>query len=258
MQLRHDFDDRDLTWHLQVHRDYDDAFLCLESLRRIYPTSRVVMVSDGDDDARWPFLAADFNIEYSKGAPLYGLEHGGQMLKRMLVDGLAKPCSYIFKIDTDTHVHRRFRFLPSGCVVFGTHEHQTEILHVPLNPPNVQGGFNGYTRQAAQKILDSGLLDKAEMLDWKRTYADVPDALFTVEQRGKISSDFQLRYVCKRLQILTFDFSEVRSHFMKIPKIGDFAVSHPHKTQPRVFPKSQMFAVKTLRFKLKIKRWLHQ
>lgn len=137
MQFLYDFDDRDLTWHLQVHRDYDDAFLCLESVRRVYPTSRVVMVSDGDDDARWPELATQFDIEYSKGAHLFATVSGGKMLTRLLNNTLSKPCSHILCVDTDTRIHRRFRFLPTGNVVFGTLENQTEVLYTRLFPPNV-------------------------------------------------------------------------------------------------------------------------
>ncbi len=259
MEVQHDFDDGDLTWHLQVYRDSDDAVLCLESLRRVYPTSRIVMVSDGDDDARWPELAQQFNIEYSKGEHLYGLESGGQLWKRVLHDSLQhdasqKLCSHILKIDTDTRIHRRFRFLPTGCVVFGTLEHRTEVLQVPLNPPNVQGGFTGFTRQAAQKILDSSLLDSDEMPDWKQTYADVPDALWAINQRPYVIGDLQLRTICKRLNIAVADFSEVRSNFLAPPEIGDFAVTHPHKVRPRTTSKSAIRRVLLMRTWLRIQR----
>ena len=258
MELQHDFDDRDLTWNLRVYKDYDDAKLCIEGLRRVYPTSRVVLVSDGDDDARWPQLAQSFNIEYSKGAHLYGLESGGQLWKRFFTDSLQTPCSHIFHLDSDTRIHRRFRFLPTGNLIFGTLEHKTEVLHSPLNPPNVQGGFNGFTREAAQYILDSGLLDAPEMLDWKTTYAGIPDALYAIRRNSNIITDFQLRFVYHRLGIPVADFSEVCSRFLQPPEIADFAVTHPHKTRPRTYSKSAMRRVRLLKTWLRIQRHLQK
>ncbi len=259
MEIQTDFDDRDLTWLLRVHRDYDDARLCLEGLRRVYPTSRIIMISDGDDDARWPQLAQEFDIEYSKGARFFGLESGGQLWKRFFVETLKTPSTHIFHLDSDARVHRRFRFLPTGNLVFGTLEHRTEVFHAPLRPPNVQGGFTGFTLQAAQQILNSGVLDEPEWRSCEAVYGDIPDAMWIFRKGVQcVITDFQLRYIYKRLNLPIADFSEVRSQFLSAPEIADFAITHPHKARPRTFSRRQTFAIKMLRFRLKIKRWLRK
>lgn len=87
-------------------------------------------------------------------------------------------------------------------------------------------------------------------------YADVPDVVKC--DRSILLSDLQVRYICKQIGITPFEFSEVRSQWLFPPQIGDFAVTHPHKTKPRVYSKQQIREVKIQRFKLKIKRWLHR
>ena len=129
--------DRDLTFYLQVYRDRREAKWCLTHLRQHYPDAQLLMVSDGDTDPAWQRLADRFSARYVPGQRLYKTEYGGQMIQRMLDLFAESPTNYLIKIDTDTWVHRRLRYLPSGCKVFGTLEWTTWALKQPLGFPNV-------------------------------------------------------------------------------------------------------------------------
>lgn len=225
------YDDGDLTFHLQVYRDYDYAAASLKHLRRIYPASRVIITSDGDDDPRYPALAARYQAEYTVGAKLYPIENGGKMVQRMLDAFLARPSKYLFKIDTDTRIHRRFRYLPQGRCIFGTLEWETLRGQFKLGYPNVQGGCVGFTLETAREMAESQLLLSEDLLDYRRTYADNPDTVYRAEKKGIISTDFVTRYACMRLGIESVSFDEVFSIYRgDIPLNGKgYAVTHPHK-----------------------------
>ena len=233
--VRIEYDDGDITFYLQVYRDSWDAETCLTELRRHYPSSRVIMISDGDDDRRFARLAERFGAKYTAGERLYGIEHGGKMIQRMFDAFLTRPSDYLFKIDTDTRIHRRFRYLPTGCAVFGTLEWQTAVTSTKLDFPSIQGGCTGFTLEAARRVAESGLLLSDELLDYRGTYADNRDVIRRAENRGIISTDFVTRYACRRLEIPLVEFDEVRSLYRgQIASDGDgFAVTHPHKTEGR-------------------------
>ena len=72
------------------------------------------MISDGDNDPRYERLSKRFNTDFISGERLYPVENGGRMLQRMLDTFLEQPSSYLMKLDTDTRIHRRFRFMPGG------------------------------------------------------------------------------------------------------------------------------------------------
>src|SRR4051794_3981297 len=66
--------DENLTFFALVYRDHDDVVGCLGDLRRHYPTSRVVLRSDGDPDPRLPALAGRFDVDYRGESRLFGIE----------------------------------------------------------------------------------------------------------------------------------------------------------------------------------------
>ena len=233
--------DRDLTFYLQVFRDQREAQWCLRNLRRHYPQARVLMVSDGDDHPRWNQIAQRFDARYVAGQRLYGTEHGGRLIQRMLDLYHEQPTPYLIKIDTDTWVHRRLTHLPTGCKVFGTLEWTTWADEQPLGFPNVQGGFVGYTREAAQLIRSSRLLISNRLQDYANTYADV-DEIRRRAESGMVSSDFLTRYACKSLGIECVEFDDVKSQYRGwVPEIdGQFAFTHPHKEVARRHPLETM------------------
>lgn len=229
--------DNDLTFYLQVYRDTREARWCLTNLRKHYPQARILMVSDGDDDPAWGKIAQRFAAKYVAGQRLYGTEHGGRLIQRMLDLFAEDPTDYLMKIDTDTWAHRRLKRLPTGCKVFGTLEWTTWADQEPLGYPNVQGGFVGYTREAAQLIRSSKLLISTRLQDYENTYADV-DEIKRRAANGMVSSDFLTRYACRSLGIPCEEFGDVKSQYRGwVPETqGQFAFTHPHKEIARRHP----------------------
>jgi len=225
--------DDQLCFYLNVHRDHDLAASCLRRLRRRYPAARVMVVSDGDDDPRYPLLARLHGAEYVRGERLYLLPCGGRLVQRMLDLFAEAPAEWLFKLDPDTRLHRRFRYAPSGCAVFGTLERVTAGFGEPLDPPNVQGGIVGLTRDAALRLRESGLLLSPELLDYRNTWACCTDMLRRAEG-GFVSFDFVLRYACIRLGIPLLEYAEVHSVWRGgVRNRGRrFAATHPHKRLP--------------------------
>lgn len=230
--IRYGVQDYDITFYLQVYKDYQDARQCLERVRLHYPTSRIFMISDGDNDSRYSRLSRRFNTDYLLGERLYPVENGGKMLQRMLDVFLEQPSSYLVKLDTDTRIHRRLRYMPTGRVVFGTLEWETSHSRTRLDFPNVQGGCLGFTLASAQAIASSGLLVSEKLVDYRATYADNPDILIRAEKVGLISADFVIRYACRQLDITLVQFDEVMATYRRaVPSGGGgFAITHPHKT----------------------------
>src|SRR5947207_3437638 len=104
--------DEDLTFFALTYHDYDATAECLADLRKHYPGSRVILRSDGDPDSRFPTLAASNEVDFRGESRLFGIENGGAVIERMFTLFLESPTPYLFKIDPDTVIHRRFKYLP--------------------------------------------------------------------------------------------------------------------------------------------------
>jgi len=52
--------DSDLVFYLQMYHDIDLAKWCLDNIRRHYPDSRLMLVSDGDPNPEYPVMAESF------------------------------------------------------------------------------------------------------------------------------------------------------------------------------------------------------
>lgn len=222
--------DDELTFCLQVFRDHGLARTCLRAVRRAYPEARLVVVSDGDDDPRWPVLCARFRAEYARGERLYAVEHGGRIVARLLDLHLARPTRWLLRIDTDTRVHRRFRRLPRGTCVFGTLERRTYAHGEILEPPVVQGGCLGFTLEAVQRLRASGVFEDPALRDYAATWADTRDALERA-RGGRVSFDHLLRHGCRQAHVELRACEEVHSCWrgrVRNPGLR-YAVTHPHK-----------------------------
>lgn len=234
------YTDADLTFFMQVHDDYREAGWAIANLRRNFPKASLIIVSDNNASSAWPKIARKYGAIYHQGEALYGTAYGGQIVQRMLDFYMQAPTDYLFKIDTDTQTHRRFDFLPTGRCIFGTLEWQTFARHESLHDlPSVQGGFVGYTRQAAELIHKSRvLLSKDLVEDYAGTYADVPEIRDRAE-KGMVSTDFLARYACRKLAIDCVSFPEVRSQYrgwVETQRKDEFAFTHPHKEQAARHP----------------------
>ncbi len=230
------YGDQDLTFFALVYGDYDDVTDCLRDLRQHYPTSRVILRSDGDPDPRLPLLAGGNDIDFRQESRLFAIENGGAIIERMLVLFLERPTRYLFKIDPDTVIHRRFKYLPLRDGVFGT-------LQCEHDTPSVQGGCMGFTREAAEQILKSGLLRDFRLREPAKFIDDSP-YFFRMADRanrcGLASFDWIVPWVAGELGIPLYAFDEVNSGWRQPPPnpAGRYAVSHPRGASIRLQPRS--------------------
>lgn len=217
--------DDDLTFFALTYKNYDAAAECLRDLRTHYPVSRVIFRSDGDPDPRLPMLAADYNVDFRAESRLFGIENGGAIIERMFELFLEKPTRYLFKIDPDTVIHRRFRYLPVRDGLFGT-------LQGRIKHPSIQGGCMGLTRDAAEQILQSNML-RDDRLKEPAKFIDVSPYFVRMAHRanrcGLASFDWIVPWVAHELGIPIFAFHEVNSGWKMAPpsQNGRYAVSHP-------------------------------
>ncbi len=220
---RRRYADDEVTFFLHCY--HDPAWLCaaLSSLRRAYPSSRVLVVSDGDPDPRLGSVAAAHRAEFSFEPERLFLRHfGGRVTQRMLRAYLAKPTPWLVKIDPDTKICRRIARLPRGRCLFGTV--QDAGPHV-----SIQGGFVGYTLSAARDLYDSKLLEDPALADARATWAAGSEPLQKYAAGTTLTStDWTVGYAATKLGIAMIAHPEVRSAW-KEPQADDgrHAVVHP-------------------------------
>jgi len=224
-EISTDYGDEDLTFFALTYKDYDAAAECLADLRRHYTGSRVILRSDGDTDPRLPILAKRYGAEYRGESRLFGIENGGAVIERMLVIFLEKPTRYLFKIDPDTVIHRRFKYLPARSGLFGT-------LQLEHETPSVQGGCMGFTQDAAERILQSGMLRDGRLREPAEFIDDSPYFVRMAHRArrcGLASFDWMVPWVAGELGISIYSFDEVNSGWQQAPPNPDrrYAVSHP-------------------------------
>lgn len=217
--------DNDLTFFALVHKDYDATAVCLRDLRKHYPSSHVILRSDGDPDPRFPALAGRHKVDFHRELRLFGIENGGAVIERMLELFLKRPTRYLFKIDPDTVIHRRFKYLPVRCGVFGTLQCEEET-------PSVQGGCMGFSLDSAELILKSGMLRDSRLMTPAKFISDSP-YFFRMADRanrcGLASFDWIVPWVAGELGISLCGFDEVNCGWQQPPPDpeGRYAVSHP-------------------------------
>jgi hypothetical protein len=217
--------DQDLTFFALTYKNYEATAECLADLRKHYSASPVILRSDGDPDPRLPILAARHEVDFHEESRLFGIENGGAVIERMLELFREKPTRYLFKIDPDTVIHRRFKYLPLRSGLFGT-------MQTELETPSVQGGCMGFTRDTAERILESELLRDPRLRDPARFIDDSP-YFFRMTDRanrcGLASFDWIVPWIAGQLGIPIYPFAEVNSGWQQAPPNHNqrFAVSHP-------------------------------
>jgi hypothetical protein len=223
--------DEDVAWAIQAYHNKRQIEWCVPILREHYPTSRIVVISDGDD-TDYSNIARRWNCELVGGDHLMTLYKGHLYVQRLLRSLLDGNEQYLFRIDPDVRVWRRLRMLPAFSCIFGTVETLSEGRRDEIRyPANVQGGCIGLTRDAAQEILDSGLLNAASCAQHCHdTWARCEDMRLTVSA-GRISDDFVLSWAAAASGIPIAESPEIRSRWRLTPANVDdrYAITHPHK-----------------------------
>lgn len=227
-----DFTDADLVFLMPVFRDAEVAGKSLRRLRRVYPGSRVVILSDGDPEFPGDTLATEFRAEYVLGENLYGSEHGGRMLQRYLDLYLAAPARWMVRMDTDARIDRRFSRLPTADALYGT---------IGRRSGTVQGGCILLTDGAVRRLSDARVFLRPELADpaasWGRF--STPDNLRRKLSQGRIAYDKMLHWGCVEAGLPIRDFREIRSVWKSddrfrrqvLAREGVHAIVHPDRME---------------------------
>jgi hypothetical protein len=166
-------------------------------------------------------------VDFALRPRLYGVEHGGELVQRILDAFLATDADVLTKIDPDTSVRRRFSLMPSPAEhsIFGTVQSSGSN-----NVLSIQGGCIIVPRQAAIILASSALLSsdrlKPPALEWA---VDQPTRARAAS--GLTSSDHTLGWACRELGLRFKDHPEVFSIYQ--PSLMDtitrrgIAVFHP-------------------------------
>jgi hypothetical protein len=222
-------DDVRLFWFIQTYRDLPRLRKTLASVRTFHPDSEVLVVSDGDPDPDIHRACRVNSASFTLRSRLYGVEHGGELVQRILESFLATDADILVKIDPDTNVRRRFSVMPSRleAAIYGTVESAGSSSS---RMTSIQGGCIIVPRQAAIRLATSGLLAserlKPPMLEWA-----IDDESRARAASGLTSSDRTLGWACRELGIACKDHPEVFSRYgpslIDTLTVGPMAVSHP-------------------------------
>ncbi|MCB0418875.1 MAG: glycosyltransferase [Bdellovibrionaceae bacterium] len=201
-----------ITWHIQVYKDEEYLPECLSALRRSYPDSRIFLISDGDPNPKIEQIANQFGSECFYGERLFGIEHGGEILHRLLDYYLNRPSDYLIKIDGDTLVNRRILYLPitKRPLLMGTRQVAGDGEEDLVS---VQGGCIILNHAAASLMHESKLfLDprlKPPDIAWARKGTHQEERAML----GLTSHDWTIGWVCKELNIEIWDHPEIASYW---------------------------------------------
>ena len=222
-------DDVRIFWFIQTYRDLARLRKTLASLRKLYPESQVLVVSDGDPDPEIEELCNRHSAGFTLRPRLYGVEHGGELVQKTLEAFLFTYADVLIKIDPDTNVRRRFSRMPSriDSSIYGTVESAGSGSN---RITTIQGGCIVIPRQAAVLLASSSLLKSDRLrppaLEWAVDEVSIARAAC-----GLTSSDQTLGWACRELGLLCKDhpevFSRYRPSLVDTVTEGPVAVSHP-------------------------------
>ena len=222
------YSDRDITFFMGLYHDRERADGALARLREHFPEARLIVRSDGDEDPKNRELAQRHSAEYYQEDRLYPIEHGASMIIRILELYLENLTPYLLKIDTDTAIYRRFRFLPEQSGTFGS------LQRIKPGAISIQGGFTGFSEDAARAMLNSGVLKDPRLKDpWSHRDESVYfDRMGRRANRmGLCSFDWIIGWAATELQIPIIDFSEVHCRWLPQNNVKNedlaFAATHP-------------------------------
>jgi hypothetical protein len=230
LQYNTDVPDHEIAWAIQLHHSRGQIEWCLDLLRAAYPTSRVVLISDGDGED-YRDIATRHQCRYVRGEHLHALETCHLYVRRLLTALADGAEAYCFKIDPDTAVWRRFTSLPAFSALFGTPETITEGRLAEIHgAPNVQGGCIGMTRDVVDDLLASDALSRENCVERHlATWARCDDMVRTAA-RGQFCDDFVLSWAARHIDVPICDHPEIKSRWRRLPASPHaYAITHPHK-----------------------------
>ncbi len=206
-----------LTFILHVsHERQAQLEWCLENLRRSYASARVIVIADGISHDWHSRVCAEHECEYRMGERLYGVESGALIWQRFFDFFFERPSQYVFRIDPDTYVVRRFTSLPASGI-FGTWQGRNSL----------QGGCIGFSRDMAEVIWQSNLCTSPDFFDpnsWTHGRSPLRDR---AQVERLTSMDWLLAEICNRLRLKVQHHPEINSQWRGTPSTAGHAVVHP-------------------------------
>lgn len=222
------------TFEIVVHHEVDELGACLVSLRMHHPAAPVVIISDGDDCDGYRRLARAYGARYVAGESLKR-SRGADYCQRLFAEFLRGPdgsggaTDYLLKVDPDTRFHRPFRFLPNAHF-FGT------VLEAGTPLEHVQGGCQGFSREACERAVRSPQLTDGTFYDDPRQWCHHPHVGELVaayqEKSGLQNCDFLIYNLMKyHADAPPAAWSETLCLWRGDPRNpgNRYAVTHPHK-----------------------------
>jgi hypothetical protein len=214
---------KSVVFVIRGHRDERQAVWALYRLRKSYPDSRVVLISDGDDRPVWNFLANRYNLEYVAGECLYPIENNGKLCQRTFEVFLKDPADYLLKIDTDTWVWEPLTYWPSHRGLFGTVQQSHTLI-------SIQGGCIGFTRETveelyASKVMLDDRISKNQELWRPKIPKQFQNKVYS--KKNMVIEDWLFGWAAKELDMPCYGHPEIKSMWNEIP-IG-WKITHPHK-----------------------------
>lgn len=200
-----------LCWFIQTSGDREPLERTLARLRQLYVESRVLVVSDGDPDPEIARACATHGAAFTLGERLFGVEHGGAPVQRMLEQFLTTDADILIKIDPDTDVRRRFTTLPdpSEVAVYGTVQSAGDDRNRLVS---IQGGCIIVTRRAAERLASSARLLSDRLRPPAIAWA-VSAYSRARAAAGLTSYDWTLGWACRELGVPSRNHREVFSRY---------------------------------------------
>ncbi len=216
--------EKDLTFFINVYRDVDLLYNCLFQLRKHYPKCPLILRSDGDNNPAIKELSEKYNATFFYRERLIELKFGGAIVHEMLELFLRNSNSrFLFKMDPDTLVHRKFNSLPGNSCIFGMVQEEAGLK-------SIQGGCIGFTRDIAQDLMQSQYFLDPNFATNPPIWA-ISKPLKNYAAKGFTSFDWTIGWACKTNNIKLVNWPEIKSEWKITPKNPDnqYAITHPHK-----------------------------
>lgn len=222
--------DSDLVFFMPVFRDSPVALASLARIRRHYPGSRIVVLSDGDDTFPGDDVKNRFGAEYVLGDNAYGIEQGGRMIHRILDHYMKEPAGWLVRIDSDARLDRRFAWLPTRMGLYG---------RIGRRSGTAQGGCVVFTHDAAVKLHRRKTFLSPKLLDPEASWGlySTPENLARKIEQQRIAYDKVLHWGCVEAGVPVRPYDEIFSLWKPKPEHEAalansdrrYAVVHPDK-----------------------------
>ncbi len=201
-----------LTIVMNTRSDYFLAKDNILSIINLYKTEEykpeIVLISDGVNIPTLKDFCEFNNVRYLKGERLYLSSQGGAWVKRWLDQGVIGDSQWVLRIDPDTRIFKSISL---------EYDEDIDVVspYFPkdCNPNRLHGSFQLIRRDAAIKILESGILDSDKYKMSEYTYGhNLSDSIRLKYKDNKdrsvgINEDLIFSEVCHKLKFKTYNAS---------------------------------------------------